>query len=175
VLRPAVKNKAALFVVEAKFGCDDNSATTVRDILNTEEVHIPEATSGACGMAIGKTTVELINACSRMMDLLDTPRDTSFFRKLIQREIVYRLLQGSLGARLRAIATFETKCHRTSKAVVWLRSNYEKPLQVEGLATIAGMSRSTLHPPFSRPYGNESAAISKAASPACRAATHAHE
>src|SRR5882762_666607 len=29
-------------------------------------------------------------------------------------------------------------------------------------------------PPFSRPYGAESAAISKAASPACRAATHAH-
>jgi hypothetical protein len=29
-------------------------------------------------------------------------------------------------------------------------------------------------PPFSRPYGDESAAISKAASPACRAATHAH-
>lgn len=122
--------------------------STVRDILNTEEVHIPEAPSGACGMAIGKTTVELINACSRMMDLLDTPRDISFFGKLIQREIVYRLLHGSLGARLRAIATFETKCHRTAKAVAWLRSNYEKPLRVERLATIAGMSRSTLHHHF---------------------------
>jgi len=65
--------------------------------------------------------------------------------KLIQREIIYRLLQGSQGARLRAIATFETKCHRTTKAVAWLRSNYEKPLRVEHLATIAGMSRSTLH------------------------------
>jgi len=45
-----------------------------------------------------------------MMDLLDAPRDISFFSKLIQREIIYRLLQGSQGARLRAIATFETKC-----------------------------------------------------------------
>ena len=27
---------------------------TVRDILNTEEVHIPEATSGACGMGMGE-------------------------------------------------------------------------------------------------------------------------
>ena len=33
----------------------------------------------------------------------------------------------------------------TAKAVAWLRSNYEKPLRVEHLATIAGMSRSTLH------------------------------
>src|SRR3984885_4930916 len=119
--------------------------STVRDILNTEEVHIPEATSGACGMGMGETTVELVNSCSRMMDLLNIPRDISFFSKLIQREIIYRLLQGSQGARLRAIATFETKCHRTSKAVAWLRSNYEKPLRVEHLATIAGMSRSTLH------------------------------
>ncbi len=118
--------------------------STVRDILNTEEVHIPEA-SGACGMATGETTIELVNLCSRMMDLLDAPRDISFFSKLIQREIIYRLLQGSQGARLRAIATFETKCHRTAKAVAWLRSNYEKPLRVEHLATIAGMSRSTLH------------------------------
>ena len=99
-------------------------------------------------MATGETTVELVNSCSRMMDLLDAPRDISFFGKLIQREIIYRLLQGSQGARLRAIATFETKCHRTAKAVAWLRSNYEKPLRVEHLATIAGMSRSTLHQHF---------------------------
>jgi AraC-like DNA-binding protein len=119
--------------------------STVRDILTTEEVHTTEKSSGACGMAIGETTVELVNSCSRMMDLLDAPRDISFFGKLIQREIIYRLLQGSQGARLRAIATFENKCHRTAKAVAWLRSNYEKPLRVEDLATIAGMSRSTLH------------------------------
>jgi AraC-like DNA-binding protein len=122
--------------------------STVQDILNTEEVHIPEATSGACGMAIGKTTVELVESCSRMMDLLDAPRDMSFFGRLIQREIIYRLLQGSLGERLCVIATFETRCHRTAKAVAWLRSNYEKPLRVERLATIAGMSRSTLHHHF---------------------------
>jgi hypothetical protein len=63
-----------------------------------------------------------------MMDLLDAPRDISFFGKRIQREVVYSLLQGSLGARLRAIATSETTCHRTAKAVAWLRSNYEYPL-----------------------------------------------
>jgi transcriptional regulator GlxA family with amidase domain len=109
-----------------------------------------------------------------MMDLLGAPRDISFFGKLIQREIIYRLPQGSQGARLRAIATSETKCHRTAKAVAWLRSNYEKRLRVEHLATIAGMNRSTLHHHFRALTCDESAAISNAASPACRAATHAH-
>jgi AraC-like DNA-binding protein len=122
--------------------------SAVWDILKTEEVHTTEKSSGACGISTGETTVELVNLCSRMMDLLDAPRDISFLGKLIQREIIYRLLQGSQGARLRAIATFETKCHRTAKAVAWLRSNYEKPLRLEHLATIAGMSRSTLHQHF---------------------------
>jgi len=65
-------------------------------------------------MGMGETTVELVTSCSRMMDLLGAPRDISFFGKLIQREIIYRLLQGSLGARLRAIAKFETRCHRVA-------------------------------------------------------------
>jgi len=122
--------------------------STVRDILNTEEVHVPETSYGTRGMAIGETTVDLVNSCSRMMDLLDAPQDIPFFSKLIQREIIYRLLQGSQGARLRAIATLGDQSHRTAKAVAWLRSNYEKPLRVEQLATIAGMSRSTLHHHF---------------------------
>jgi AraC-like DNA-binding protein len=121
--------------------------STVRDILNTEEVHVPETSSGARGMAIGETTVELVNACSRLMDLLDAPQDIPFFGKLIQREIIYRLLQGTQGQRLRAMATLGDQSHRTAK-VAWLRANYQKPLRVEQLATVAGMSRSTLHHHF---------------------------
>ena len=122
--------------------------STVRDILNTEDVHVPETSSGARGMAIGETTVELVNACSRLMDLLDAPQDIPFFGKLIQREIIYRLLQGTQGQRLRAIATLGDQSHRTAKAVAWLRANYQKPLRVEQLATVAGMGRSTLHHHF---------------------------
>jgi len=122
--------------------------SAVRDILNTEEVPVPEATSETRGMAIGVTTPELVSSCCRMMDLLGVPREIPFFSKIIQREIIYRLLQGSQGARLRAIATLGDQSHRTAKAVAWLRSNYEKPLRVEQLATIAGMSRSMLHQHF---------------------------
>ena len=120
----------------------------VRDILNTEGVHVPHSSIGTRGMAIGETTVELVRSCSRMMDILDAPQDIPFLGKLIQREIIYRLLQGTQGARLRAIATLGDQSHRTEKAVAWLRANYEKPLRVEQLATIADMGRSTLHHHF---------------------------
>jgi AraC-like DNA-binding protein len=122
--------------------------SNVREILNTEEVHVPETSSDTCGMAIGETTVELVDSCSRLIDLLHAPKDIPFFSKLIQREIIYRLLQGTLGHRLQAMATLRDQSHRTAKAVAWLRANYQKPLHVEHLATIAGMSRSALHQRF---------------------------
>ncbi len=78
--------------------------TVVREILNQEEFHALEGSSQPRGIAIGKTTVDLLKPCSRLLDLLDTPGDIPFLRNLIQREIVYRLLRGPQGERLRAIA-----------------------------------------------------------------------
>jgi transcriptional regulator GlxA family with amidase domain len=67
---------------------------------------------------------------------------------LIQREIIYRILRGPEGARLRAIATLGDQSHRTAKAIAWIKANYAKPLRVEELAQIAGMGLSTLHHHF---------------------------
>ncbi len=120
----------------------------VRDILRTEDVAAPKPSSGPRGMGIGEATAELIRACSRLMELLDAPEDIPFLGKHIQREIVYRLLQGTQGERLRAIATVGDQNNRTAKAIAWLLANYEKPLRVEELATIAGMSLATLHRHF---------------------------
>jgi AraC-like DNA-binding protein len=82
------------------------------------------------------------------VDLLDTPQDIPFLSGLIQREIIYRILQSAEGARLRAIATLGEQSHRTAKAIAWIRANYAKPLRVEDLADIAGMGVSTLHHHF---------------------------
>jgi AraC-like DNA-binding protein len=67
---------------------------------------------------------------------------------VIEREIIYRVLRGPEGARLRAIATLGDQSHRTAKAIAWIRSNYAKPLRVEDLAEMAGMGISTLHHHF---------------------------
>jgi AraC-type transcriptional regulator N-terminus len=142
---------------------------TVRDILNTEEVRVPEASIGARGMAIGEATIELVRSCSRMMDILDAPQDIPFLGKLIQREIIYRLLQGTQGARLRAIATLGGQSHRTEKAVASLRTNYEKPLTCGTIGNDCRHGPIYAAPPFSCPYCDESASIPEAASPSCRA------
>lgn len=120
----------------------------VRRILGEEEFLWPEDAAEARGMAVGTTAPEMLDACARLVDLLDAPQDISFLGGLIVREIVYRLLRSPQGKHLRAIATLGEQSQRTAKAVGWLRTNYAKPLRVEELAEMAQMGVSTLHHHF---------------------------
>jgi AraC-like DNA-binding protein len=120
----------------------------VRELLSREDVHVPVEPSDSPAMATGETTVELLSACCRLVELLDKPQDIPFLSGLIQREIIYRILRGPEGARLRAIATLGDQSQRTARAIAWLRTNYSKPLRVEDLAQMAGMGVSTLHHHF---------------------------
>jgi AraC-like DNA-binding protein len=120
----------------------------IRELLSREEMHVDESPSDSPAMATGEATVEFLSACCRLVDLLDTPQDIPFLSGMIQREIIYRILRGPEGTRLRAIATLGDQSHRTAKAIAWIRANYAKPLRVEELAQIAGMGLSTLHHHF---------------------------
>lgn len=120
----------------------------VREILSQDEFLVAATASGTRGMAVGKTPVELLSACSRLLDLLDKPADIPFLGNLMQREIIYRVLRGPLGKHLRAIATLGEQSNRTAKAVAWLKANYAKPLRVDELASVAQMGVSTLHHHF---------------------------
>lgn len=120
----------------------------VRELLSREEMPLPESPTDSPAMATGETTLEMLDACCRLLDLLAAPQDIPFLSGLIQREIIYRLLRGAEGARLRAIATHGDQSHRTARAIAWIRANYAKPLRVEELAQLAGMGLSTLHHHF---------------------------
>jgi AraC-like DNA-binding protein len=120
----------------------------VRELLGREEIPVPAAAPDSPAMATGDITVELLDACCRLMDLVNSPRHIPFLSGLIQREIIYRILQEPAGARLRAIATLGDRSQRTARAIAWIQANYRKPLRVEELAQVAGMSASTLHNHF---------------------------
>jgi AraC-like DNA-binding protein len=122
--------------------------SVVRELLGNAEIQVSEATSDSPAMATGEVTADLLSACCRLLALLDTPSDIAFLSGLIQREIIYRILQAPVGARLRSIATLGDQSQRTAKAIAWVRTNYARPLRVEDLAKIAGMGVSTLHHHF---------------------------
>ena len=120
----------------------------VRELLSREEVQVSERPPETPAMVTGAVTAELLSACCRLVDLLASPRDITVLSDLIQREIVYRILSGPEGARLRAIATSGDQSHRTARAISWIRDNYAKPVRLDDLAEIAGMGVSTLHHHF---------------------------
>jgi AraC-like DNA-binding protein len=139
----AASDEAPLLAFLLKF-----DMTVVREVLTQEEFQEREGLPHGRGIAIGKTSADLLNPCLRLLNLMETPEDIAFMSKLIQRELVYRLLRGPQGDRLRAIATVGDQSHRTAKAIAWLRTNYMKPLRVEELAEVARMGVSTLHHHF---------------------------
>src|SRR6266853_1901173 len=121
---------------------------TVREVLSCDDVPETKASSHRQGLAVGETTLGLLGACSRLLDLLETPEDIPFLSHLIQREILYRILRTPQAERLRAIATSGDLSQRTTRAIAWLRANFAKPLHMEELASTARMGVSTLHHQF---------------------------
>jgi len=120
----------------------------VREILARDDIPEPKVATHRQGLSVGKTTIEMLDVCHRLLDLLDTPEDISFLSPLLQREMIYRLLKTPQAARLRAIATGGDLSQRTTRAIAWLRANYSKPLHLEELAETARMGVSTLHHQF---------------------------
>lgn len=100
------------------------------------------------GMAVCEVSGPLLDSFVRLVRLLDTPEDIPILSPLILKEIIYRLLMGDLGPRLRQIASAGSHGHQIAKAIGWLKDNYDKQLKVEGLARETGMSVSTFHHHF---------------------------
>jgi hypothetical protein len=50
----------------------------IRELLNREEISASEPVHDSPAMITGETTVELLDACCRLVDLVDNPRDIPF-------------------------------------------------------------------------------------------------
>ncbi len=90
----------------------------------------------------------LLDAVVRLVRLLDSPREARFLAPLITREIVYRLLLGEQGARLRQIAALGGNTDRIAEAVERIRRDFDKPLRIDEMAQELGMSVSSFHHRF---------------------------
>ena len=91
----------------------------------------------------------LLDAVLRLVGLLDAPaEDAHFLRPLVTREIVFRLLRGKQGDRLRQTAVLDGHAHRIAKALERLRREFDRPLRIENVAREVGMSVSGFHHHF---------------------------
>jgi len=120
----------------------------VAQLMADSQLPPPKTQQSSRGMATGAVTPELVDAFVRLIALLDTESDIPILAPVIQREIVYRLLTGDQGARLRQIAAAGSQSQQIARAIEWLKGNFARPLRIDDLAEKARMSPSTFHHHF---------------------------
>lgn len=91
-------------------------------------------------LAVASAPPELIDAWLRLMRLVDRPGEVALLAPMIEREILFRVLQGPRGDMLRQIARPGSRLAQIRKAIDWIRANYAEPFHVEALAAMTGMS-----------------------------------
>lgn len=100
--------------------------------------------------AISVSSVDrhLLDAMVRIARLLDTPDEARVLLPLVTREIIYRLLKGEQGARLRHLAILQGYSPYIARVIERLRHDLDQPLRIEQLARELGMSVSGLQHHF---------------------------
>ena len=121
---------------------------SIAQLMVDSNLPLPPARQASRGMAVSEVSLTLLNAFQRLIDVLDSPGDIPVLAPLIQREILYRLLMGEQGPRLRQIGAAGSQSHQIARAIDWLKGNFTRPLRVDDLAAHARMSTSTFHHHF---------------------------
>jgi AraC-like DNA-binding protein len=120
----------------------------ILEVLREFEMGVAKKENAKRGMYVSKIEASLLDAVTRLVRLLDTPKDIKVIAPLIVKEIIYRVLQGEHGGMLKQIAIEGSSTHQISDAIEHIMNNYDKSLKIEELAEISNMSVSSLHRHF---------------------------
>ncbi len=107
-----------------------------------------DAQSSVKALDVSPLQADLFEAVVRLVRIAETPEDSRYLAPLVIREIVYRLLLGEQGGRLRHLTVLGGSAHRIARAIDRIRTEYDRPLRVEEVARDIGMSQSSFHQHF---------------------------
>jgi len=122
--------------------------TLVSSVLLEAGYTQPRKQADARAIDVSLLDGNLLDVAVRLVRLLDAPAEVPVLLPLITREIIYRLLIGEQGDRLRHLAVLEGYTSAIARAVALLRQDFDQPLHIEDLAHELGMSVSGLHHHF---------------------------
>lgn len=100
------------------------------------------------GIAVARQSFEIQDAVLRLARLLDTPADIPVLAPLFERELLYRLLTGELGARLQQAVSQGSHSHQVVRTISLLKERLAEAISVDQMAAFANMSKSSLHHHF---------------------------
>jgi AraC-like DNA-binding protein len=108
----------------------------------------PRSHADVRAINVSPLDANLLDAVVRLVRLVDSPTEARFLAPLITREIVYRLLMGEQGDRLRHIAVLGSDTYRIARAIERLRNEFDRPLRIDDIARELDMSVSSFHHHF---------------------------
>lgn len=108
----------------------------------------PGPSTADAPVRVDATEAEVADAALRLIRLLDRPESIPILQAQLLRELHYWLLLGRHGATMRSLGVADSHTHRVARAVACIRTDFAKPLRVEQLAEVAGMSPSSFHEHF---------------------------
>ncbi len=108
----------------------------------------PRGQTDAKGLVVSALDADLLDAALRLMRLIDAPPQASVLAPLIKREIIFRLLLGDQGHRLRHFPLLSGNAHPIARAIERLRQEFDQPLRMDRIAQEIGMSASGFHHHF---------------------------
>lgn len=97
---------------------------------------------------VGRTPPAIIDAATRLVELMALPADAELLAPLVIDEILIRLLRSSIGPRVAQVGQNESGVQRVAKAVSWVREHFAQPVTLQALADMAHMSVSSFHEHF---------------------------
>jgi AraC-like DNA-binding protein len=98
-------------------------------------------------------TTDFLDSWLRMLRLLKNPEHIPALGPVYEREILYRVLLGPQGWRLRQICSSGGKGSGIRQAIQWIRENYGKTIDVKRIAAKAAMGITTFHRRFKQITG----------------------
>ncbi len=108
----------------------------------------PGAPSRPIGKTVSDAGAALLDAALRLLRLLDDPVALPVLGPLVEQEILYHLLAGPDGARMRHITSGQGPVAQVGRAIAWIGKNFRERFSIERLAAEVGMSPSSLHEHF---------------------------
>jgi AraC-like DNA-binding protein len=126
----------------------DLDPVLVGSVMVESGLPAPQGPLDAKAVVVSALDADLLGATVRLVRLIDSPTEARVLLPLVKREIVFRLLMGEQGARLRHLPMLGGHSHRIAQAMERLRSGLNRPLNIEGLARDLGMSSSGFHHHF---------------------------
>ncbi|PZF80301.1 AraC family transcriptional regulator [Jiangella anatolica] len=118
-------------------------------LLHPAAAALPRATGATPpAVMVGDAGDDLVEAVTRMVRLLDRPRDLPVLAPLVERELTWLLLRGPHGASVGQLGLAGSRLNRVAHAVRFLRERYADPVRVDELARMARLSPSAFHRSF---------------------------